>query len=149
MELTDEEVGASLPVGGEVDVDQRVTVEVLVTAGVIGFEDREREAGKEVAVNLVGRKSCCSVGEVVAGRRHFRQQHLPVGLFFVANHREHLGEDVDLLDAAAGAEVISAGVDFADANAVVDDGHQVGGELLSIVGDECHRAPPKPDVFVE
>ena len=56
---------------------------------------------------------------------------------------------VDPLDAAVGAGVVGAGVDLADANAVVDDGRQLRGELLTIVGEERHRAPPERDVLVE
>ena len=56
---------------------------------------------------------------------------------------------VDPLDAAVDAGLVSAGVDLADANAVVDTGHQLGGELLSIIGQDCHRAPPERGVFVE
>ena len=56
---------------------------------------------------------------------------------------------VDPLDAAAGAGVVGAGVDLADANAVVDGGRQLGGELLTIVGEERHRASPERDALVE
>ena len=106
MELADDEVGMSLPVGGEVDagdkigtslsvggefdVDQAVAVQALVTADVVGFEDREREAGKAVDMNFVGRKSFCGVDGVVVGRRHVRQQHVPVDLFCVAKIMESI-----------------------------------------------------------
>ena len=46
MELANEGVGALLWVCGKVDVDQMVAVQALVTADVVGFENREREAGK-------------------------------------------------------------------------------------------------------
>ena len=49
---------------------QVVAVQALVTADVVGFENREREAGKGVDVDLVGRKSCGDVDGVVLGRRH-------------------------------------------------------------------------------
>ena len=45
--------------------------------------------------------------------------------------------------------MIGAGVDLVDANAVVDDGRQLGDEVLTIVGEERHRAPPERDVLVE
>ena len=56
---------------------------------------------------------------------------------------------VDPLDVGIGAGVIIDGVDLADANWVVDDGRQLGGELLAIVGEERHRAPPERDVLVK
>ena len=91
------------------------------------------------------------VDGVVIGRRRVRQQHVPVGSLLVANRGEHLlGEYVvDQLDAAVGAGVVGAGVDLAEANAVVDDGRQLWGELLTIVGEERHRAPPERGVLVD
>ena len=56
---------------------------------------------------------------------------------------------VDPLDAAVGAGVIGARVDLADANAVVDDGRKLGGELLTIVGEERHWSLQERDVLVE
>ena len=71
-------------------------------------------------------------------------------MLLVANHGEHLGQYmVDPLDASVGAGVMAAGVDLADANTVEDDGRQLGGELLTIVGEERHWAPPERDVLVE
>ena len=52
MELADEEIGALLSVGGKVDVDQVAAVQALVTADAVGFENREREAGKTVWISL-------------------------------------------------------------------------------------------------
>ena len=82
VELTDEEVGALLSVGGKVDVNQVAAVQALVTADVVGFENREREAGKAGDVDVVGRKSCGGVDGVFAGRRCVWQKHVPVGIFF-------------------------------------------------------------------
>ena len=71
-------------------------------------------------------------------------------MLLVANHGEYPGQYmVDPLDAAVGAGVIGTGVDLADANAVVDDGRQLGGKLLTIIGEERHRAPPERDALVE
>ena len=79
-----------------------------------------------------------------------RQKDVPVSVLLVADNREHLGQyPVDPLDAAVGEVVIGAGVALADADAVVDDGRQLGGESLTIVGEERHQAPPERGVLVE
>ena len=57
-------------VGGDVDVDQVLAVQTLVTADIVGFEDREREAGNVAHVDFVRRKLCSGVHGVVVGRRH-------------------------------------------------------------------------------
>ena len=108
----------------------------------------ERDAGEAADVNLVGRNSCGGVDGLVVGRRQVRQQHVPVGSFVVADHEEHLGQNmVDPLDADVGAGVVSAGVDVADANAVVDYDRLLGSELLPIVGEESRRAPPERGMY--
>ena len=53
-----------------------------------GSKTESGRPGKRV----VRRKSCGGVDEVAVGRRHVRQRDVPVGLFFVANHGEHLGQ---------------------------------------------------------
>ena len=58
---------------------------------------------------------------IVVGRRNVWQQPVPIGLLFVSDHGEHLGQDVvDALDAAVGAGVVGAGVDLVDPKGVVD-----------------------------
>ena len=65
MELADKKVGVLLSVGGEDDIDQMVAVQALVTADVVGFEDREREARKAADVDPVRCKSCAALTEML------------------------------------------------------------------------------------
>ena len=70
----------------------------------------------------------------------------------VAGGKEELAlrsGELAVCGADAHLAVEAVGVDRADANAVIDDGRQLGGELLTIVGEERYRAPPEGDVLVE
>ena len=134
VELADEGLAVLLSVGGQVDVCEVVALQGLVTADVVGFEDGEWEAGKATGVDLVGRKPCGGVYGVVVGRGDVQQQHVPIGLLFVAEHGEHLGQGVvDALDAAVGAGVVGAGVDLVDPKAVVNGAGKLGSEVESVV----------------
>ena len=123
-----------MSVGGQVDVGEVVAQQALVTADVVGFEDGEREAGEAADVDFVGRKPGAGVDGIIVGRRNVWQQHVPIGLLFVSDHGEHLGQDmVDALDAAVGAGVVGAGVDLVGPKALVYGASKLGSEVESIV----------------
>ena len=56
---------------------------------------------------------------------------------------------VGVLDAAIGTGVVGTGIDLVDTKAVVDGVRKLGGKLLSVVGEECNRAPPESDVILQ
>ena len=63
-----------------------VAIYALVTADVVGFENREWQPGKAADVDTVGRKPGSDVDAFFLGRQHVRQQHVPVDFLLVSNH---------------------------------------------------------------
>ena len=126
-----------MSVGGQVDVGEVVAQQALVTADVVWFEDGEREAGEAADVDFLGRKPGGGVDGIVVGRRNVWQQHVSIGLLFVSDNGEHLGQDVvDALDAAVGAGMVGAGVDLVDPKAVVNGAGKLGSEVESVIREE-------------
>ena len=137
VELADKGVGTLLSVGGQVDAGEVVALQDLVTSDVIGFEDGEREAREAADMDFVGSQPGGGVDGIVVGRRNVWQQHVPIGLLFVSDHGEHLGQDmVGAIDAAVGAGVVGAGVDLVDPKAVVNGASKLGSEVESVVREK-------------
>ena len=114
--FANQRIRTTLTVGGEVTVFQVIAGEVLVTSGVVVFENSEGGGGEGGSYALRLGLTRWRADGIVVSNFHVRQVGVPVVLSFVDDHREHLSHGVsDALDATVAVRMVGVCRDFSRA----------------------------------